>query len=157
MGGWVGGWVVIGGHGWVAKVCGWCGCVFGRFWWPGGRQLVVFGGCEFTIKTCCEQHKKLFGAACGGPRPPTHHLMSTMNRDHRHHTTQASTSFLCPELKKLGCCDLRGPLDSETHAALLMWASPRRLPPKAAEGCLTGWRPRRGNAHGRCGKRGVSG
>ena len=50
MGGWVSGWVVMDGHVWAAKVCGWSGCVFGRFGWSRGGHLVVLAGCEFIIK-----------------------------------------------------------------------------------------------------------
>ena len=76
------GWVVMGGHwgghGWVVKVCGWCGYVLGCLLGPRGGHWDSSddGGALYNrvtthiktlIKSLSETDKKLFGGARGGP------------------------------------------------------------------------------------------
>ena len=56
------------------------GVCLGALCGPGVVIWVVLAGCEIIIKTWCEQYKKLSGGACGGHRPPTHHLMGVTLR-----------------------------------------------------------------------------
>ena len=67
----------MGGEGvWIVLVCVWA-LLVARGSSTGAHSLSSqpSQSYKFVIKSVSETDKKLSGGACGGQRPPTHHLM----------------------------------------------------------------------------------